>query len=112
MSPAPRIGTAFAGYRIEGLLGRGGMGVVYRAEHPRLGVTVALKVMEPDLAMNEAFRERFVREARAAARIKHPNIIPIYDAGEWEGDLYIAMRWIEGDDLRSILRKDGVLSTK
>jgi hypothetical protein len=112
MSPAPRIGTAFAGYRIEGLLGRGGMGVVYRAEHPRLGVTVALKVMEPDLAMNEAFRERFVREARAAARIRHPNIIPIYDAGEWDGDLYIAMRWIEGDDLRSILRKDGVLSTK
>ena len=109
MTPAPRIGTEFAGYRIEGLLGRGGMGVVYRAEHPRLGATIALKVMDPELAMNEAFRERFVREARAAARIKHPNIIPIYDAGEWHGDLYIAMRYIEGDDLKSVLGKDGAL---
>ena len=109
MTPAPRIGTEFAGYRIEGLLGRGGMGVVYRAEHPRLGATVALKVMEPELAMNETFRERFVREARAAAQIKHPNIIPIYDAGEWHGDLYIAMRYIEGEELRSVLRKDGAL---
>jgi serine/threonine-protein kinase len=112
MTPAPRIGTAFAGYRIEGLLGRGGMGVVYRAEHPRLGATIALKVMEPELALDEAFRERFVREARAAAGIKHPSIIPIYDAGEWHGDLYIAMRYIEGDDLRSLLRKDGALSTR
>jgi Protein kinase domain len=109
MAPAPRIGTEFAGYRIEGLLGRGGMGVIYRAEHPRLGATVALKVMEPELALDEVFRERFVREARAAARIKHPNIIPIYDAGEWHGDLYIAMRYIEGDDLRSVLRRDGAL---
>ena len=110
MTPAPRIGTEFAGYRIEGLLGRGGMGVVYRAEHPRLGATIALKVMEPELALDEGFRERFVREARAAARIKHPNIIPIYDAGEWHGDLYIAMRYIEGDELKSLLRKDGALS--
>jgi Protein kinase domain len=109
MAPAPRIGTEFAGYRIEGLLGRGGMGVVYRAEHPRVGATIALKVMEPELAMNEAFRERFVREARVAARIRHPNIIPIYDAGEWNGDLYIAMRYIGGDDLRSVLRKNGTL---
>jgi serine/threonine-protein kinase len=103
------VGTAFAGYRIEGLLGRGGMGVVYRAEHPRLGATIALKVMEPELALDEVFRERFVREARAAARIRHPNIIPVYDAGEWHGELYIAMRYIEGDDLRSVLRKDGAL---
>jgi serine/threonine protein kinase len=105
MTPAPRIGTEFAGYRVEGLLGRGGMGVVYRAEHPRLGATIALKVMEPELALDEVFRERFVREARAAARLRHPNIIPIYDAGEWHGDLYIAMRYIEGEDLRSLLRK-------
>jgi hypothetical protein len=112
MTPAPRIGTAFAGYRIVGLLGRGGMGVVYRAEHPRLGATIALKVMEPELAMDEVFRERFVREAQAAARIRHPNIIPIYDAGEWNGDLYIAMRYIEGDDLKSVLKKDGPLPTQ
>jgi serine/threonine protein kinase len=105
MTPAPRIGTVFAGYRVEGLLGRGGMGVVYRAEHPRLGASVALKVMDPELAADEVFRERFVREARAAARIRHPNIIPIYDAGESGGDLYLAMRLIEGEDLRSLLRK-------
>jgi serine/threonine-protein kinase len=109
MTPAPRIGTEFAGYRIEGLLGRGGMGVVYRAEHPRLGATIALKVMDPELAMDEVFRERFVREARAAAAIKHPSIIPIYDAGEWNGDLFIAMRFIEGEELRSLIRRDGAL---
>jgi serine/threonine protein kinase len=109
MTPAPRIGTEFAGYRIEGLLGRGGMGVVYRAEHPRLGASIALKVMDPALAMDEVFRERFLREARMAARIKHPSIIPIYDAGEWQGDLYMAMRYIEGRDLRSQLRANGVL---
>ncbi len=110
MAPAPRIGTEFAGYRIDGLLGRGGMGVVYRAEHPRLGATIALKVMGVELAMDEVFRERFVREARAAARIGHPNILPIYDAGEWHGDLFIAMRYIDGDDLKSVLKEDGVLS--
>ena len=109
MTPAPRIGTEFAGYRIDGLLGRGGMGVVYRAEHPRLGASIALKVMAPDLAMDEGFRERFVREARIVAEIKHPNIVPIYDAGEWQGDLYIAMRYIEGDDLRALLRARGVI---
>jgi serine/threonine-protein kinase len=112
MAPAPRIGTEFAGYRIDGLLGRGGMGVVYRAEHPRLGATIALKVMDPERAEDEAFRERFVREARAAAQIKHPNIVPIYDAGEWHGDLYMAMRYIEGDELRSLIRKGGRLSTQ
>jgi serine/threonine protein kinase len=110
MPQAPRIGTMFAGYRIEGLLGRGGMGVVYRAEHPRLGAPVALKVMGPELATDEVFRERFVREARAAARLTHPNIVPIYDAGEWKGDLYLAMRLIDGQDLRSLLRKAGPLS--
>jgi hypothetical protein len=112
MTPAPRIGTEFAGYRIEGLLARGGMGVVYRAEHPRLGATIALKVMDPELALDEAYRERFVREARAAARIRHPNIIPIYDAGEWNGDLYMAMRYIEGDELKSLIRQNGALSAQ
>src|SRR5688572_1198119 len=107
MTPAPRTGTEVAGYRGEGLIARGGMGVVYRAEHPRLGATVALKVMDPELATDEVFRERFVREARAASRVTHPHIVPIYDAGEWDGELFIAMRYIEGDDLRSLLRKSG-----
>jgi serine/threonine-protein kinase len=107
MVPIPRIGTEFAGYRIEALLGRGGMGFVYRAEHPRLGTRIALKLLAPELADDEAFRERFVRESRLAASINHPAIITIYDAGEWTGVLYIAMRYVAGGDLRALLRHDG-----
>ena len=98
----PRIGTELAGYRIVGLLGRGGMSVVYRAESPRLGMTVALKVLASELADDEAFRERFVSESRLAAALNHPNIITIYDAGEADGALYIAMRFVRGD-LRAAL---------
>jgi hypothetical protein len=108
MPPMPRIGTQFAGYRIEAILGRGGMSVVYRAENPRLGNQVALKLLAPDLTEDESFRERFVRESRAAASIVHPNIIPIYDAGDAEGVLYIAMRYVDGANLRE-LAKDGGL---
>jgi serine/threonine protein kinase len=75
---APRIGTVFAGYRIEGICGRGGMSIVYRAQNLRLGNTVALKLLTPELAEDEGFRERFVRESRTAASIPHPHIIPIY----------------------------------
>src|SRR5437660_9787722 len=82
-----RIGTEIAGYRIEGVLGRGGMSVVYVAEHLRLGRRVALKLLAPDLAPDERFRERFVRESRLAASLEHPNIIPIYDADEADGHL-------------------------
>jgi Protein kinase domain len=110
MTPAPRTGTEFAGYRIDGLLGRGGMGVVYRAVHPRLGVKIALKLMAPEYVTDESFRERFVREARVAAGIGHPNIVPVYDAGEWQGDLYIAMRYIKGQDLGALVRARGVLT--
>jgi serine/threonine protein kinase len=99
----PRIGTVFAGYRIEALRGRGGMSVVYRAENPRLGNVVALKLLSPELAEDESFRERFVRESRTAASIPHPNIIPIYDAGDAEGVLYIAMRFVEGPDLKALI---------
>ena len=113
MPPTPRIGTVFAGYRIEALLGRGGMGVVYRAENPRLGNVVALKLLPPDLAEDESFRERFVRESRTAASIAHPHIIPIYDAGDAEGLLYIAMRHIEGPDLKELTRdRDNIASSR
>lgn len=107
----PRIGTEFAGYRIVALLGRGGMSVVYRAENPRLGMTVALKVLAPELADNESFRERFVSESRLAAALNHPNIITLYDAGEADGSLYIAMRYVPSD-LRSTLEADGPLPTE
>src|SRR5712691_4817986 len=109
MPPSPRIGTEFAGYRIEGLLGRGGMSVVYRAANVRLGTMIALKLLAPELAEDEMFRERFVRESRLAASINHPNIITIYDAGDSGGVLYIAMRLVDGPDLRELLRREGPL---
>jgi serine/threonine protein kinase len=98
-----------AGYRIEDIAGQGGMGVVYRAQHIHLGRTVALKLLNPELAASEEFRERFVREARAAAELEHPNIVPVYDAGEVEGRLYLAMKFIDGTDLAHLLEKEGRL---
>jgi serine/threonine-protein kinase len=109
MAVVPRIGTEFAGYRIEALLGRGGMSVVYRAENARLGNKVALKLLAEGLADDESFRERFVRESRTAATLNHPNIVTIYDAGDWEGVLYIAMRWVDGD-LKDHLKRTGPLA--
>ncbi|HXJ63115.1 MAG TPA: protein kinase [Actinomycetota bacterium] len=101
------VGAVLAGYRIEGLAGRGGMGVVYVAEHVHLGRRVALKVLAPELAADESFRERFIRESRLAAAIEHPNAIPVYDAGEADGVLYIAMRLVQGTDLRAVIDHDG-----
>ena len=108
----PRIGATLAGYRIETLLGRGGMSVVYRAEHLRLGRKVALKLLAPQLAEDERFRERFLRESRIAAALDHPNIVPIYDADEAGGVLFIAMRYVEGIDLRGFLQREGRLEPK
>jgi serine/threonine-protein kinase len=105
----PRIGKVIAGYRIEERVGRGGMGVVYRAEHLNLRRRAAIKIIAPDLAESEGFRERFTREARIAAALQHPNIVTVYDAGEVEGILYLAMQYIEGNDLSAVLRKDGRL---
>jgi serine/threonine protein kinase len=96
----PRIGTKLAGYRIEGVLGRGGMGVVYLAEDVRLKRKVALKVLAPAIAEDEAFRERFLRESELAASLDHPSIIPIYEAGEADGKVFIAMRYVEGRERR------------
>ena len=104
------VGTTFNGYRITSVLGRGGMSVVYAAEHLRLGRTVALKVLAHSLASDETFRERFSRESQLAASLDHPNIIPIYDAGEAEGFFYIAMRYVEGDDLGTLIEREGPLS--
>src|SRR6266480_4263761 len=105
MSADPRIGTELAGYRIESLLGRGGMSVVYLAEHIGLGRKVALKLLASELSQDKGFRDRFVRESHLAASIDHPNIIPIYDAGEADGLLYIAMRFVQGPDLKEILKR-------
>ncbi len=102
-------GIEVAGYRIERTLGRGGMSVVYLAEHDWLQRKVALKVLAPQLAEDERFRERFVRESRLAASLDHPNVIPIYEAGASGGDLFIAMRYVEGTDLRTLLHEGGAL---
>ena len=102
-------GTEFAGYRIVSTLGRGGMAVVYLAEHDFLQRKVALKVLAPQLAEDERFRERFVRESRLAASLDHPNVVPIYEAGASGGDLFIAMRYVEGTDLRTLLAESGAL---
>jgi serine/threonine protein kinase len=104
----PRVGTDFAGYQVQGIVGRGGMSVVYQAEHPRLARIVALKVLALELAEDDRFRERFVRESRLAASLDHPNIIPIYDAGSSQDLLYIAMRFVKGD-LKSVIQRDGRL---
>jgi DNA-binding beta-propeller fold protein YncE len=97
------IGTELAGYRVEADVGRGGMGVVYRALDLALDRPVALKILAPELAADVQFRERFLRESRLAASIDHPNVVPVYDAGEVGGELYIAMRFVEGSDLRHLL---------
>jgi serine/threonine protein kinase len=103
------IGTEFAGYRVQRVIGRGGMSVVYAAEQVGLGRTVAIKLLSSSLATDPSFRERFTRESRLAATLDHPNIIPIFDAGEADGLLYIAMRHVEGVDLGTLIERDGPL---
>ena len=102
-------GAQMASYQLEEEIGRGGMAVVYRARDVRLGRWVALKVLAPDYAQDEAFRQRFIRESRTAAAVEHPNIIPIFDAGEASGVLYIAMRYVAGQDVHRLLQVAGRL---
>ena len=101
--PDSRIGTDLGPYRIERVLGRGGMGIVYLAEHGRLGRKVALKIVAPEYSDDARLRARFVRESRMAAALDHPNVLPIYEADEAEGVLFIAMRLVEGADLATRL---------
>ncbi|MFJ8596267.1 serine/threonine-protein kinase [Streptomyces sp. NPDC093598] len=105
--PSELIGQQIAGYRIEQEIGRGGMAVVYRARDLRLERTVALKLLAPELARNDTFRRRFTHESRAAAAIDHPHIVPVFEAGETDGVLYIAMRYVAGSDLRHLLDREG-----
>ena len=107
--PDLTAGTEVAGCRIGAVAGRGGMGVVYRATQLALERVVALKVIAPELARDVAFRARFERESLIAASIEHPNAIPVYEAGERDGVLYLVMRWVEGTDLRALLREEGPL---
>jgi len=105
----PAIGSTLAGYRIEALIARGGMGVVYRATQLALERPVALKVIARQLADQPGFRERFLRESRLAARLDHPSVVPVYDAREEDGELIVAMRLVEGGDLRRLIDREGPL---
>ena len=102
-------GTRIAGYRLENQIGRGGMAIVYRARDERLGRLVALKILAPTLAGDAEFRQRFVSESRAAAAIDDPHIVPVFEAGEADGVLFIAMRYVPGGDGHSLLRREGPL---
>jgi serine/threonine protein kinase/DNA-binding beta-propeller fold protein YncE len=104
------VGSRLAGYRLDEQIGRGGMAVVYRAYDIRLERPVAIKVLSPELARDEAFRQRFIRESRTAAAVDHPNIIPIFEAGEANGVLFIAMRFVHGPNVQELVDSEGPLS--
>ena len=106
--PVPDLlpGAEIAGCRIEAVAGRGGMGIVYRATQLSLGRPVAVKLIAPDRAGDPGFRERFERESRIAAAIDHPNVIPVYAAGEEKGHLYLVMRYVKGIDLQGLLARE------
>ena len=104
-----RIGQRLGDYLIEDQIGRGGMGVVFRARHMASGKAVALKLMAPDLADNLSFRERFIREAEAGPQLGHPNIVSVFESGEADGELFIAMELVEGIDLKELILQEGRL---
>ena len=104
-----QAGSLVAGYRLEAQVGAGGMAVVFRALDERLGLLVALKILAPTLAADASFRRRFIAESRAAAAVDDPHIIPVYEAGEAAGVLFIAMRFVRGGDLRQVLEREGPL---
>src|SRR3954470_952871 len=101
--------TEVPGYRVEALIGRGGMGEVYRAMDERLGRPVALKVLADGAASDERYRARLLEESRRAASLDHPNVVPVYEAGEADGHLFLAMRYVPGTDLKALLRREAAL---
>ena len=112
MRSFPSLGEELGGYRVEELIGRGGMSVVYLAEQLALGRKVALKLLSPDLSEDEEFRQRFIRESRLAGGLEHPNIIPVHEAGDVEGLLFIAMRYVQGRDLKALIEREGAMSVE
>jgi serine/threonine protein kinase/WD40 repeat protein len=103
------VGSLLGGYRLEEQVGAGGMAVVFRARDERLNRLVALKIMTPAMGSDDMFRQRFIRESRAAAAVDDPHIIPVYEAGEAGQVLFIAMRFVQGGDVRTLLRREGPL---
>ena len=107
--PVSERSGRIAGYRLDKYLGQGSTAAVYLAQNKRLHRRVALKVLAPDLARDTAFRTRVIRESRAAAAVDHPHIVPVYEADEASGTLYVAMRYVRGGDARSLLNRLGPL---
>jgi class 3 adenylate cyclase/WD40 repeat protein len=103
------VGRTLGGYEIEAVAGAGGMGVVYRAREPGLERRVALKVIAPELAWSEGLRRQFLAESRAVAALEHPHVLPVYRAGEEDGQLFVAMRFVDGSSLAELLAADGAL---
>ena len=99
-------GSTFAGYEVENVVGSGGIGILYRARQLRLDRPVALKLVEPDVAREPLVRERLRREARTVAALDHPNVAPLYEAGEEDGTVFIATRWVEGTELGALIQRD------
>jgi serine/threonine protein kinase len=106
------VGTRIAGYRLEEKIGHGGMAVVFRAQDERLQRPVALKILSPALAIDEASRHRFIRESRSAAAVDDPHIIPVFDAGDADGVLFIAMRYVPGGDVGTLVHRQGPLAAR
>jgi serine/threonine protein kinase len=105
-------GSTIAGYEVEAVVGSGGIGILYRARQLRLDRPVALKLVDAEVARQPVVRERLRREARTVAALDHPNIVPLYEAGEEEGTLFIATRWVEGTELGAVIRRDGPLEPR
>jgi len=100
-------GSTIAGYEVESVVGAGGLGILYHARQLRLNRPVALKVVDPEVAGDAVIRERLRREARTVAALDHPNVVPLYEAGEENGTVYIVTRWVEGTELGALIRRDG-----
>src|SRR5271155_5560317 len=110
MSDELGAGLLLGDYEIVSVAGSGGMGVVYRAKQRSLDRTVALKVIRQDIASTSDYRDRFLREARLAASIDHPHVVSVYDVGEQDGRLFLAMQWIDGQELRALIDRGGALT--
>jgi serine/threonine protein kinase len=100
-------GSTIAGYQVDHVVGAGGIGILYQARQLRLNRPVALKLVDPEVASDAVIRERLRREARTVAALDHPNVVPLYEAGEENGTVYIATRWVEGTELGALIRRDG-----
>jgi serine/threonine-protein kinase len=107
MSAMAKVGDQIGQYLLTALIAPGGMSTVFRAHDERLDRDVALKLLSAELSEDPGFRDRFQRESRVAAGIRHPNILPVFDAGDWQGQLYIAMQLVEGPDLALIIERGG-----